>query len=79
MIGLVPIGEMARSLGVAVVTLRRWERSGKLKPTLRTAGGHRRYGELAEPEREFRFWIPGFLIAHSGRGHGGHLGYRGSS
>ena len=47
MIGLVPIGEMARSLGVAVVTLRRWERSGKLKPTLRTAGGHRRYGELA--------------------------------
>jgi len=47
MIGLLPIGEMARSLGVAVVTLRRWERSGKLKPTLRTAGGHRRYGELA--------------------------------
>jgi predicted site-specific integrase-resolvase len=46
MIGLVPIGEMARSLGVAVVTLRRWERSGKLLPTLRTAGGHRRYGEL---------------------------------
>ena len=44
---MVPIGEMARSLGVAVVTLRRWERSGKLKPALRTAGGHRRYGELA--------------------------------
>ena len=42
--GLMTIGQMARRLGVAVVTLRRWDRLGKLKPTLRTAGGHRRYG-----------------------------------
>jgi predicted site-specific integrase-resolvase len=41
------IGEMAHRLGVAVVTLRRWEREGKLLPTTRTMGGHRRYGEPA--------------------------------
>ena len=32
----VSIGEMARRLGVAVVTLRRWDREGKLKPLFRT-------------------------------------------
>ena len=42
------IGEMARKLGVAVVTLRRWDRQGKLKPLFRTIGGHRRYGDEAE-------------------------------
>jgi len=41
------IGEMARKLGVAVVTLRRWDRQGKLKPLFRTIGGHRRYGDEA--------------------------------
>ena len=42
------IGEMARKLGVAVVTLRRWDRQGKLKPLFRTVGGHRRYGDEVE-------------------------------
>jgi predicted site-specific integrase-resolvase len=46
--GLFSIGEMARRLGVAVVTLRRWDREGRLKPTLRTLGGHRRYGEVPQ-------------------------------
>ena len=41
------IGEMARKLGVAVVTLRRWDRQGKLKSLFRTIGGHRRYGDEA--------------------------------
>ncbi len=41
---LMSIGEMARKLGVAVGTLRRWDREGKLRPLLRTSGGHRRYG-----------------------------------
>ena len=45
---LFSIGEMARRLGVAVVTLRRWDREGKLKPTLVTCGGHRRYGTVPE-------------------------------
>ena len=35
--GRVSIGEMARRLGVAVVTLRRWDREGKLKPLFRIA------------------------------------------
>ena len=30
-------------LGVAVITLRRWHRAGKLVPACRTVGGHRRY------------------------------------
>ena len=34
---------MAHKLGVAVVTMRRWDREGRLKPQMRTAGGHRRY------------------------------------
>lgn len=40
---LVSIGELAKILRVAVVTLRRWDRSGFLAPACRTAGGHRRY------------------------------------
>ena len=40
---LMSIGQMAHKLGVAVVTMRRWDREGRLKPQMRTAGGHRRY------------------------------------
>lgn len=36
------ISEFAGALGVSAVTLRRWEKKGKLKP-VRTLGGHRRY------------------------------------
>jgi predicted site-specific integrase-resolvase len=39
----VSIGELALFLGVAVVTLRRWGRSGRLQPAFLTPGGHRRY------------------------------------
>lgn len=39
------IGQMASRMGVSVGTLRRWDREGRLRPTLRTQGGHRRYGE----------------------------------
>ncbi|WP_226585932.1 IS607 family transposase [Microseira wollei] len=39
---LVQIGEAAKIRGVSIDTLRRWERSGKLKAT-KTEGGHRRY------------------------------------
>ncbi|MEX3900877.1 IS607 family transposase [Paraburkholderia sp. BR10954] len=38
----VGIGEAARSLGVSVTTLRRWEASGRLTAE-HTVGGHRRY------------------------------------
>ena len=39
----VSIGEAAVILGLSVVTLRRWDRSGLLKPVFRTFGNHRRY------------------------------------
>lgn len=40
---LMSIGELAKNLGVSVVTLRRWHRAGRLLPACRTEGGHRRY------------------------------------
>ncbi|MFX1251600.1 MAG: MerR family DNA-binding transcriptional regulator [Promethearchaeota archaeon] len=40
---LVRVGRAAKLLGVSVKTLPRCEASGKLLPTLRTLGGHRRY------------------------------------
>lgn len=39
---IVGIGRLAKELGVAIDTVRRWEREGKLKGE-RTKGGHRRY------------------------------------
>ena len=79
---------MAAGIGLAVgdpVVLRNVESAhpgSSFLPCLPVTTASRRETDgagLGEPEREFRFWIPGFLIAHSGRGHGGHLGYRGSS
>lgn len=40
---LCSIGELAVLLGVSVVTLRRWDKAGRLSPACRTVGGHRRY------------------------------------
>ena len=37
------IGKVAKMLGVAVVTIRRWEKLGKLTSKFRTFGDHRRY------------------------------------
>lgn len=37
------ISEAAALLGVTVLTLRRWDKRGKLVPSVRTSGGHRRY------------------------------------
>ena len=39
----ISIGEVAVMLGVSVVTLRRWDCSGKLRSVFRTFGNHRRY------------------------------------
>lgn len=38
----VSAGDAARELGVAIETLRRWEREGRISAA-RTAGGHRRF------------------------------------
>ncbi|MGK9452053.1 MerR family DNA-binding transcriptional regulator [Acidithiobacillus caldus] len=40
---LLPIAEAARILGISIVTLRRWDRSGKFPADLRTLGKSRRY------------------------------------
>jgi hypothetical protein len=40
---LLPIDSAATLLGVSQQTLRLWEKSGKLLPSERTTGGHRRY------------------------------------
>jgi putative resolvase len=45
----ISIGEGALSLGVSVVTLRRWDRAGRLRPAFRTFGNHRRY-DLSQVE-----------------------------
>jgi len=39
------IGAAALAIGVSVVTMRRWAKSGRLLPDHRTLGGHRRYDE----------------------------------
>jgi putative resolvase len=43
---LITIGKAAKMLGVATLTLRRWELEGKLIPE-RTKGGQRRYNSHA--------------------------------
>ena len=53
----VSIGEAADMLGLSVVTLRRYEKSGKLKSSFRTFGLHRRYDiedirKLINPNKE---------------------------
>ncbi|MBD3185754.1 IS607 family transposase [Candidatus Bathyarchaeota archaeon] len=40
------IGAVASMIGVCTKTLRRWDKSGRLKPSHRTAGNHHRYSRL---------------------------------
>ena len=42
---LISIGEAASILGVSIDTLRRWDKSGKLKP-IKSKGGHRIYNRF---------------------------------
>ena len=37
------VGDVARLAGVCTKTIRRWDENGRLKPSHRTAGNHRRY------------------------------------
>ena len=39
----ISIGKVAKLLGVSVVTIRRWEKLGKINCCFRTVGSHRRY------------------------------------
>ncbi|MDY3115042.1 MAG: IS607 family transposase [Sutterella sp.] len=47
---LLSVGQVAKLLGVCTKTIRRWCQSGKLRETLRTVGGHRRFN-LSSLER----------------------------
>jgi predicted site-specific integrase-resolvase len=49
---IVAIGQVAKSLGVCVLTVRRWHREGKLLPSFTTVGGHRRY-EIDKVKMQF--------------------------
>ena len=49
---LVRIGIAAKIIGVTTKTLRRWDKEGKLGPTIRTRGGHRRYETTELPGQE---------------------------
>ena len=42
---LISIGNLANELGVSVVTIRRWERLGKISLGTRTLGNHRRFNK----------------------------------
>jgi putative resolvase len=54
---LISIGQAAKIAGVAVETLREWERAGKIT-SQRTEGGHRRYDIDQFTTPESRFTIP---------------------
>jgi predicted site-specific integrase-resolvase len=59
---LVSIGKIASILGVCVMTLRRWQKEGKLIPDFVTLGGHRRYNaqrvkNLFEPINDERMVV----------------------
>jgi predicted site-specific integrase-resolvase len=40
------VGDVARLAGVCTKTIRRWDKNGRLKPSHRTAGNHRRYAKV---------------------------------
>lgn len=48
-----PIGELARSAGCKVQTIRYYEQVGLLPPPARTAGAQRRYGEAHRQKLRF--------------------------
>ena len=52
---LVSIGRAAKILGVSEITLRRWDKEGKL-PSIKTEGGHRRYDiSKLKPETSHKY------------------------
>ena len=63
------IAGAARGLGVAPATLRSWERRYGLAPSVRTAGGHRRYGseDLARLRMMHRLVRAGVPAAEAAR------------
>ena len=51
---LYSIGYIARHYGVSPSTIRRWKASGKIPPSIRTSGGHRRFEQVEDKQSEER-------------------------
>jgi excisionase family DNA binding protein len=53
------VSEAAAALGVTAKVLRSWESAGKLIPSLRTAGGHRRYSreDIRRARANYRLFL----------------------
>lgn len=60
----ISIGQVAKLLGVSVVTLRRWEKCGKLISCFRTVGAHRRY-DIYKVRAQFLIEKPNKTILYS--------------
>ena len=58
------IGKVAHFLGVSVVTLRRWDKEGKLTSDRRTFGFHRRYDSL-KIKRVFQKDTPKKIVGYA--------------
>jgi predicted site-specific integrase-resolvase len=58
------IGKVARYLGLSVVTLRRWEKEGKLSSDNRTFGNHRRY-DAHRIQRLFQKQKPKAIVGYA--------------
>lgn len=58
------IGKVARYMGVSVVTLRRWEKDGKLLSDSRTFGQHRRY-DAYRIQRLFQKHKPKAIVGYA--------------
>jgi hypothetical protein len=57
---LLPVGEVARRMGVTTMAVRKWERSGWLTPTYRVGKrGDRRYREVDVKALQRRFGLGG--------------------
>ncbi len=63
------VGAVSRRLGIATPTLRTWDRRYGLGPSLRTAGGHRRYSEqdVARVAQMSQLIAEGVPSAHAAR------------
>ncbi len=59
---LLTVDQVAVQLGVSPQTVRNWETQGKLVPSCRTGGGHRRYSQkqvtaLKKNQEEFEIYL----------------------
>lgn len=54
---LLTTAQAAKRIGISTTTLNTWARSGKVRPTLITPGGQRRWN-LDDLRRQLQYWEP---------------------